>query len=113
MSELRVTASVSKVTNRQSLIQSKDYVVIGVYDLNYRIIDESGEPALYPKSFFLDADFDLPKNWVFRDFGDGGFACSPPELSQRGFYEDYADGNPVAIAAFKSYRGKILGMGSS
>lgn len=98
---LNVTAVVSKSTNRQSLVQGHDYVVIGIDHECYRIIDESGEPALYPHVFFSDSDIAPPEHWVLRKYRDDEYTYDPPELSKQGFYEDYADGVELAVKTFR------------
>jgi hypothetical protein len=97
----KILAIVSKITNRTSLVQGHEYEVIGFDDSFYRVIDEANEPAFYPKSYFIDDGFTTPLNWVYRDLGEGEFSCDTPELSSPGFYENYADGEPSTIKAYK------------
>jgi hypothetical protein len=99
----RVTAIVSRSTNRVSLVQGHEYEVIGIDDTHFRIVDECGEPALYPKSFFVDCEISPPDDWEYQDFGDGEFTINPREFSSNGFYEDYADARAAAVEAFKDY----------
>ena len=106
---LRATAIVSKTTNRQSLVQGNDYEIIGIDDSCLRVIDESGEPGLFPKSYFLEGHFCPPPNWVLRKFDEDEYSYDPPELSEPGFYEDYADGHEAALATFRQYRIKSTG----
>ena len=101
---LLVTAIVSKTTNRKSLVQGHDYEVIGIDQDSLMVIDDSGEPVSYPSSFFLEAEIEVPTDWIRTEHGDGEFSCDPPELAGRGFYEDYADGLESAILKFKQYR---------
>jgi len=99
----RVTAVVSRTTDRISLVQGHEYEVIGIDDTCFRIVDESGEPALHPKSFFLDCEDCPPKEWLLQKFEDGEYACYPPEFSSIGFFEDYADGQSNAVQIFRRH----------
>ncbi len=100
----KITSVVSKFTNKPSLVQGRDYHVIGVDDTHFRIIDESGEPSLYPKDYFLDDEFRAPEDWIFRNYGDGEYSYSVPALSAHGFYEDYADGVRDIVKKFQDFR---------
>lgn len=99
----RVTAAVSKVTNRQSLVQGCDYDVIALDDEYIRIVDQCGEPALYPRDYFLECDIAPPEGWVVHKSEDGEYHAFPPELDRLGLFEDYADGCSSAIELFKEY----------
>ena len=99
----KVTAVVSKTTNRLSLVQGHEYDVIGIDDSSFRVIDECGEPALYPKDYFLECVLDPPDDWVVHEYEDGEYTCSPRDLSQPGFFEDYSDGCNDAINLFNEY----------
>lgn len=99
----QVTAIVSRVTNRISLLQGHDYEVIGIDDKYFRIVDESGEPVLHPKSFFVDCEIVPPEDWNYRNDGEGEYAYDPPEFSAKGFCEDYADGHSAAVRKFRAY----------
>jgi len=99
----KVTSIVSRKTDHVSLVQGHDYEVIGIDDTCFRIVDESGEPALHPKSFFMDCDIVPPDNWKYQDFGEGEYAYSPAELATIGFFEDYSDGQVTAVQRFRSY----------
>lgn len=99
----KVTSVVSRVTDHVSLVQGHDYEVIGIDDECFRIVDESREPALHPKSFFVDCQIDPPDDWKYHDFGEGEYAYDPPEFASRGFFEDYADGKTKAVQEFRAY----------
>lgn len=99
----RVTAIVSRTTNHSSLVQGHEYEVIGIDDTCFRIVDESNEPALHPKSFFLDTEISPPNNWVNRHFEDGEYEVLPLEFAALGFFEDYADGQANALRIFRDY----------
>jgi len=76
------------------------YCVIGIEADDYRIIDDSGKPYLYPPEIFSIVDAVEPKDWV-SEFGDEGERYAyPPELNGVGFFEDYFDYKPEAVAQF-------------
>ena len=99
----KVTSIVSRVTNRISLVQGHDYELIGIEDSSFRIVDESGEPALHPKSCFLECENIPPHDWKYHDFGDGVYSYYPPEFASIGFFEDHADGEQTAVQSFTRY----------
>jgi hypothetical protein len=99
----KVTAIVSRTARTPSLVQGRDYEVISIDDAHFRIVDESKEPALYPKSFFLDCEIHPPDGWEHRRFEDGEYELSPPEFAARGFFEDYADGQDEACRIYRMY----------
>ena len=99
----KVTAIVSKETNRISLVQGHDYDVIGIDDTSFYIVDESCEPAMYPKSYFLDSEIEPPKDWHYQDFGDGEYAYFPTALASKGFFEGYADGLNTSVQGFREF----------
>jgi len=86
-----------------NLSSNKIYFVVGLDDQNYRLIDDINEPILYRKELFEVIDESIPSNWVRVDYDDGEYYIDPPELSVTGFYEDYFDGNAVAIKKFNRY----------
>lgn len=100
---LTVTSIVSRTTNHISLVQGHDYEVIGIENTYFRIVDESREPELCPKSFFLDCDVSPPKEWIHRQYEDGEYDFYPPEFATRGFFEHYADGEASALRIFREY----------
>jgi hypothetical protein len=106
----KITAIVSRTCNQLSLVQGHDYEVIEVDEDCFRVIDESGEPALYPKTFFLDCDFAPPTDWLTHDYGGGQYTISPPEFSSAGFFEDYDDQVPAAVETYRDYVRRLATM---
>lgn len=99
----KVTAIVSRKTNHISLVQGREYEVIGIDDTSFRIVDEAGEPALHPKSFFMDCEITPPDDWKYQDFGEGEYIYTPPDFASSGFFEDYADGEAITVQRFRDY----------
>jgi hypothetical protein len=87
--------------SNQNLKVDTTYDVIGLTQDHLRIINEKGEPILYPNYLFDTIDSTIPEKWVRQDFDDGEYHTNPPELSEKGFYEKYFDGDSNAITIFK------------
>ena len=105
----KVTATVSKTTNRVSLAQGNEYDLIGIETDCYRIIDESGEPTLFPKAYFLEDKVSPPVDWIYRKYEDEEYEYNMPQFSERGFFEDYADNVREAVEAIIEYKEKSNG----
>ncbi len=82
------------------LTQGRTYVVVGVDDQHYRVMDDAGEPILFPKELFSVVDGTIPSGWVRVEYDDGEYHIDPLETSGVGFYEDYFDRDERAVAAF-------------
>jgi hypothetical protein len=79
-----------------SLTPGKEYVVIGLDFESYRILDDKGEPILFPKEGFQVVDDAIPENWAWDRHSDDEYYAGPAELQLPGFYEDYFEGKPQA-----------------
>ncbi len=89
--------------NHQHLKPNKIYEVIGIDHDSYRVIDEAGEPILYPKALFEIIDPLIPTFWIRKAYSSDEYYIDPPGLDKPGFYEDYFDGKPEAIATFQKF----------
>jgi hypothetical protein len=87
----------------QNLAPGRVYEVIGLDDENYRVVNDAGEPILYPKALFEVTDPTIPQEWVRRDYVDGEYHHDPPEFSDRGFFERYFDGRSREVEIFRGY----------
>jgi hypothetical protein len=96
--------------DHQHIKANRIYEVIGISCDHYRVINDIGEPVLYPNYLFEVIDDSLPKSWVKSEFTDGEYYIDPPELCGQGFYEDYFDGVPEAKAIFEKFK-RNLGKG--
>jgi hypothetical protein len=67
------------------------------------VVDDIGEPILYPKDYFLELDDEHPIDWVMVVYGEGDYFCEPKEFSERGFFERFFDQDPVAVKTFRAY----------
>lgn len=88
----------------QGITPSELYYVIGVDEEDYRVIDDQGEPILYPKALFDVLDATLPPGWQFREYADGEYHLEPISTGRSGFYDDFfcSDGDRKAQA--EAYR---------
>jgi hypothetical protein len=109
----KATSLVSRIAHGPSLVQGNEYEVIGIDDEYYRVIDDKGDPILYPKNYFLESDLVPPDGWVVDKYEDGQYAASPPELAAPRFFEDYHDGRSRAVEVFKEFCAKIKGVSGS
>ena len=76
---------------------------LGIANDYLRVIDDTGEPYLFPRSAFIVIDDRIPADWVQTHYDDGEFHANPPELHAPGFYEDYFDHKEYAVKAFDAY----------
>jgi hypothetical protein len=83
------------------------YRVIGVSGSDLRIMSDEGLPFLYPRDAFELVDEREPADWVVKVGDSGERYMYPPELARPGFFEDYFDDDPKAVAAFRVYMSKI------
>lgn len=84
-----------------------DYEVLAIEAGDYRIIDDTGRPYLFPPELFKVVDPTWGTDWVDRS-SDGVLYVSPPEFARAGFFEDYFDHKPEAIAIFHRYINRHL-----
>lgn len=84
----------------RDLTVGQPYVVIGIEADEFRILNDAGRPFLYSPHLFAVVDAREPDDWV-TEFGDDGERYSyPPVLNKPGFFEDFFDRRPRAIATF-------------
>lgn len=86
-----------------SLTLGQEYVVIGLDHESYRIVDNKGEPILFPKEGFKILDDTIPADWVWKRYSEDEYYADPPALSRPGFYEDYFDGKAEAKKQFRDF----------
>jgi len=71
-------------------------IVIGIEGGDFRILDGSGRPYLYPPRPFQVLDPHAPDDWVT----DGERYAYPAPLNHPGFFEDFFDARPRAVKTF-------------
>ncbi|HBL31725.1 MAG TPA: hypothetical protein DD490_33295 [Acidobacteria bacterium] len=82
------------------LTPDQPYVVLGIEADDYRILNDRGRPYLYSPEIFTVLDTREPADWVSEVGGDNERYAYPPPLNDCGFFEDYFDGRPEAVATF-------------
>lgn len=78
----------------------QDYVVIGIEADDLRLLNDHGQPYLYPAALFSVVDGGHPDDWLCEQGDDGETYAYPVELNTPGFFEDYFDHKPEAVTAF-------------
>jgi hypothetical protein len=86
--------------DHQRLSLGKEYLVVGLDDTYFRLVDDDGEPVLHEKALFDILDSTIPTDWITRNGDDGDYYTDPPELAAPGFYERWHDRDPSARAKF-------------
>jgi hypothetical protein len=76
------------------------YVVIGIEADEYRILNDHGRPYLYSASLFEIVDPREPEDWIAELGEEGERYAYPQPLNESGFFEDFFDGKPEAVATF-------------
>ena len=89
-----------KNTRYQDLTPGQAYVVIGIEANDLRILNDAGRPYLYPRRIFELVDSHEPPDWVTEYGEDGERYAYPPLLNKPGFFEDFFDQKPKAVAMF-------------
>lgn len=76
------------------------YAVIGIEADDFRLINDLGQPYLYPPALFVVVDKARPTDWVESVGDEGERYAYPREFSRAGFFEDYHDGDAKARSQF-------------
>ncbi|MDM8519045.1 hypothetical protein QUF64_03295 [Anaerolineales bacterium HSG6] len=86
--------------NYPDLTFQQQYIVIGIESDDLRVLNDHGQPYLYPHALFEIIDSTEPQDWV-TEFGDDGERYAyPPALNTPGFFEDFFDANKQAVMTF-------------
>jgi hypothetical protein len=85
---------------QHNLTPGEEYYVIGIEADDYRILDDGGQPYLYPEGDFRIIDDHEPADWVSEIGDDGERYAYPPELNRVGFFEDFFDLKSNAVKTF-------------
>ncbi len=76
------------------------YLVIGIEADDFRILNDQGRPYLYPSRLFKINEPYKPNDRVTEQGEDGEWYAYPPPLNTCGFFEDFFDAKPKAVATF-------------
>ncbi len=86
-----------------SLTPDKDYHVIGLSERYVRLLDDNGEPILFPRPLFAVVEDSIPEDWIWDHYDVDAYRADPPGLNVPGFYERYFDHKQEAIDEFQAY----------
>ena len=76
------------------------YAVIGVEADDFRLLNDRGQPYLYPSQLFEVVDPSEPEDWITEFGEDGERYAYPSPLNTCGFFEDFFDGKKEAVVTF-------------
>jgi hypothetical protein len=82
------------------LTAGRPYAVIGIEADDIRLLNDHGQPYLYPPDLFQITDDQRPPDWLIRRGDAGEQYAYPPAFSQPGFFEDFFDHQPAATTTF-------------
>ena len=82
------------------LTPRQEYAVIGVEADDFRLLNDRGQPYLYPHQLFEVTDPHEPEDWVTERGEDGEYYAYPPPLNTCGFFEDFFHQKAKAVATF-------------
>jgi hypothetical protein len=82
------------------LTPGQAYSVIGIEADDFRLLNDAGRPFLYPADAFEVVDPTRPPEWVVEHGDEGECYAYPPPLNEPGFFEDFFDDEPAAVARF-------------
>ena len=82
------------------LTPGQEYAVIGVEADDFRLLNDRGQPYLYPHQLFDVVDSHEPEDWVTEVGEDGERYAYPPPLNGCGFFEDFFDAKRETVTTF-------------
>lgn len=89
--------TVKQPTDRHTNVTpGQPYAVIGIEADDLRILNDHGQPYLYPKDQFDVIDARQPQDWIMETGDDGECYAYPSQLNRVGFFE----GNEETITTF-------------
>lgn len=101
---MRVKLKSINYQKHHALLLDKVYDVLGIECDDLRIIDENGNPYLFPADAFDIVDNNMPIDWITEIGSDGERYSYPPELNQPGFFEKYFDGDIEIVRQFNNLK---------
>jgi hypothetical protein len=76
----------NKNSRHSDLTRGQSYVVIGIEAGDFRILNDSGRPFLYPAGLFRVVDAREPRDWRTEYGEDGERYAYPAPLNSVGFF---------------------------
>ena len=98
----------SKNLSYPDLSENQIYFVIGIEADDYRILNDTGKPYLYPSKLFNVLDTRYPPDWVTEFGADGEQYSYPVPLNKTGFFEDFFDQKYEQISIFWQIMNRTL-----
>lgn len=89
-----------KNTRYSDLTPGQHYAVIGIEADDFRLLNDRGQPYLYPSQLFKVVDPSEPEDWISELGEDGERYAYPPLLNACGFFEDFFDSKKKAVVTF-------------
>lgn len=83
------------------------YIVYGIEEGSYRLVNEDAEPCLYDFELFEVVDERLPEDWLMTEYPDGAVYISPAETNTVGFFEDWHDSVEEARRVFLEVKTRV------
>lgn len=107
-------ATLERVSQSAWVTIGREYAVLELYatpDRRFSVrLDLEGQtPGLWDSEMFETTDPTIPSVWIAQLSDRGSLRLAPPRWLVPGFWEDYFDGEPDAVAAFEEDRALILG----
>jgi hypothetical protein len=88
------------------------YHVLGIWvdraQTRLRLIGEEPTPALFEPEMFEVVSSAIPSIWVINSPKPGCLSLEPEVWSRSGFWEEFFDREPEAVACFEEYRKLIV-----
>jgi hypothetical protein len=103
---LRSRAEAERNDIRDWLRLDEEYVVLCIEanlwkSVYYRIASLEGTPALFEASLFTITDPRVDEEWIVRQDDSGRLVFEPEPWSVPGFWEDYFNQDPTAVARYR------------
>ena len=74
--------------------------MIGIEADDFRLLNDRGQPYLYPNQLFDVVDPSEPEDWITEFGEDGERYTSASPLNTCGFFEDFFDAHKEAAVTF-------------
>jgi hypothetical protein len=74
----------------------------------YRLVGDEATPALYSPEMFEVVSSRVPSCWSINSSAPGYVDVEPESWSRPGFWTDYYNAEPLAVACFEEERVRII-----
>ena len=76
--------------------------------LAVQLVSEEQGPAIFDMRLFEIVSSAIPPNWIVVAHAKGVLDFTPASWARPGFWEEYFDGKPKAVACFEEEKKKII-----